>query len=104
MVRPNPSGTKGGLPRVLVLGGTGMLGHVLYRECERRFETHATIRSDQPSEVAVRALDVRRTVGGVHAEDAATVERALDRTAPEVVVNCIYVTWPRGTPEDPPAR
>jgi dTDP-4-dehydrorhamnose reductase len=80
---------------VLVLGGTGMLGHVLYRECQRRFDTHATIRSDQASEVAARALDADRIVAGVRAEDPAGVERALDRVAPEVVVNCIGVVKQR---------
>jgi dTDP-4-dehydrorhamnose reductase len=80
---------------MLVLGGTGMFGHVLYRECERRFDAHATIRSEHPSEVAARALDAGQTVGGVRAEDAASVERALDRTAPDVVVNCIGVVKQR---------
>jgi dTDP-4-dehydrorhamnose reductase len=72
-----------------------MLGHVLYRECEPRFETHATIRSDQPSEVAAAALDISRTVGAVHSEDAASIERALDRISPDVVVNCIGVVKQR---------
>jgi dTDP-4-dehydrorhamnose reductase len=82
---------KSGLPSVLVLGGNGMFGHVLFRECERRFDTHATIRSEHPSEVATRALDVGRIVEGVHAEQMSSVERALDRIAPDVVVNCIGV-------------
>jgi dTDP-4-dehydrorhamnose reductase len=80
---------------VLVLGGTGMLGHVLYRACEGRFDTHATIRSENPSDVAARALDVSRIVGGVRAEDAASVERALDQATPDVVVNCIGVVKQR---------
>src|SRR6266540_1723481 len=91
MVRPSHSGTEGGSPRVLVLGGTGMLGHVLYRACTRRFDTHATIRSDRPTKAAADALDASRIVGGVRAEDTATVERALDRVTPQVVVNCIGV-------------
>jgi dTDP-4-dehydrorhamnose reductase len=80
---------------MLVLGGTGMFGHVLYRECTRRFDTHATIRSEHPSGTAARALDAGRTLGGVRVEDAASLERALDRTAPDVVVNCIGVVKQR---------
>ena len=68
-----------------------MFGHVLYRECRGRFDTHATIRSDHLSEVAAPALDADRIVTGVTAEDPATVAGALDRTAAEVVVNCIGV-------------
>jgi dTDP-4-dehydrorhamnose reductase len=83
---------------VLVLGGTGMLGHVLYRACEGRFETHATIRSEQPDQVAAHALDVSRIVGGVRAEDTSGVERALDQIGPDVVVNCIGVVKQRDVP------
>ena len=72
-----------------------MLGHVLYRTCGRRFDTDATVRSAQPSEVAARALDVSRIVGGVRAEDTAGVGRALDQTGPDVVVNCIGVVKQR---------
>src|SRR6266480_2251461 len=91
MARPSHSQAGSGLRRVLILGGTGMLGHVLYRECSRRFDARATIRQDHPSEVAAPALDAGQTVGGVRVEDPATVERALDLTAAEVVVNCIGV-------------
>jgi dTDP-4-dehydrorhamnose reductase len=73
---------RGRTPRVLVLGATGMLGHVLRRECERRTETFATIRSES---------DDRNVVEGVRAEDPDSVARAIDDTEPEVVVNCIGV-------------
>jgi dTDP-4-dehydrorhamnose reductase len=53
-----------------------MLGHVLWRESRARFETFASIRESD--------LEVR-------AEDPGTVERALDETRPEVVVNCIGI-------------
>src|SRR5215213_8926617 len=95
MVRPSHSGKKGGLPRVLVLGGTGMLGHVLYATCRRRFDTHATIRSEHPSEVAARALDADRIVGGVRADEIASVERAVGEISPQVVVNCIGIVKQR---------
>jgi dTDP-4-dehydrorhamnose reductase len=73
---------RGRTPRVLVLGATGMLGHVLRRECERRTETFATMRSES---------DDRNVVEGVRAEDPDSVARAIDDTEPEVVVNCIGV-------------
>jgi len=76
---------------MLVLGGTGMLGHVLYREGSRRLDAHATVRADSLSEVAAEALDADRTLTGVRIEDLSTIERALDQTSAEVVVNCIGV-------------
>jgi dTDP-4-dehydrorhamnose reductase len=66
--------------RILVLGGTGMLGHVLWRECRVRHETYATVRREPGDE----ALEAR-------VEDPATVERALDRTRPDLVVNSIGI-------------
>src|SRR5829696_4792031 len=95
MVRPSHSGKRDGLPRVLIFGGTGMLGHVLYGACRRRFDTHVTIRSECPGEVAARALDVDRIVGGVRADEIARVERAMDEISPDVVVNCIGVVKQR---------
>lgn len=66
-----------------------MLGHVLWRECEGRFDTHATVRSDDLHGVAARVLDARRTVTGVRVENQASIDRALDQTGAEVAVNCI---------------
>ena len=76
-------------PRVLVLGGTGMLGHVLWGECSERFDAVATVRSDEIPRRAAGVLDPDRTLTGVRLEDEATVAGALDRAAPDVVVNCI---------------
>ena len=76
-------------PRVLVLGGTGMLGHVLWGECSERFDALATVRSDEIPERAAGVLDPDRTLTGVRIEDEAAVAVALDRAAPDAVVNCI---------------
>jgi dTDP-4-dehydrorhamnose reductase len=73
---------RGRTPRALVLGATGMLGHVLRRECERRMETFATVRSESND---------RNVIGGVRAENPDSVARAIEDTAPEVLVNCIGV-------------
>ena len=55
-------------PRALVLGATGMLGHVLRRECERRMETFATARSESAG---------RNVIEGVRAEDPDSVARVV---------------------------
>ena len=76
-------------PRVLVLGGTGMLGHVLWSECAPRFDATATVRSDGIPARAADVLDPGRTLTGVRIEDEGSVARALDAADPQVVVNCI---------------
>ena len=76
---------------VLVLGGSGMLGHELWRTCAERFDAYATVRSDEPSGPVTEVLDPERIVPGVRAEEPRTIARALDETRPDAVVNCIGI-------------
>jgi dTDP-4-dehydrorhamnose reductase len=77
--------------RVLVLGGTGMLGHVLWRACAERFDAYATVRADEPSAEAAEMLDPERIVTGVRVEEPRSIARALEETRADAVVNCIGV-------------
>ena len=76
---------------VLVLGGSGMLGHELWRTCAARFEAYATLRSDEVDGPAAEVLDRDRVVTGVRAEEPRTIARALGETQPDAVVNCIGI-------------
>ena len=89
-------------PRVLVLGGTGMLGHVVWHEA--RGAATPTRRCAQTSWTArPPACSIpARTLTGVRAEDVACVERALDESgARDVVVNCIGLVKQVPTAADP---
>ena len=78
------------MARVLVLGGTGMLGHVLWRTCAERFDAYASVRGDELVGAAWM-VDPDRVVTGVRAADPASLGRALDEVRPDTVVNCIGV-------------
>ena len=74
--------------KVLVLGGTGMLGHKAWEVLGQRFETYATLRAP----VAGTALDIgKRALTGVSAADLESVAEAISKVRPGVVVNCIGV-------------
>jgi dTDP-4-dehydrorhamnose reductase len=73
--------------KVLILGGSGMLGHKLSQVLAERFDTLATVRGS----FAVGVYYPRRIVCGVSAEDFETVEKALIANEPDVVVNCIGI-------------
>lgn len=73
--------------KVLILGGSGMLGHKLSQVLAERFDTLATFRGSS----AVGAYYPQRIVCGVSAEDFETVEKALTANEPDVVVNCIGI-------------
>src|SRR4051812_18921922 len=79
------------MSRVLVLGGSGMLGHVLWRTCAERFDAYASVRSDDLRGATAEALEPDRTVTGVRIEEPRSIARALDEARPDAVVNCIGV-------------
>jgi len=77
--------------KVLILGGTGMLGHVLFRALSKKPEllVHATARSlDGISDRFPKELRSRfRT--GIEANNFDEVTRTLAAVQPDVVINCI---------------
>lgn len=74
------------MTRVLVLGATGMLGHVVVGQLADRFEVNATVRD--PTETAPLAPPAR-----LHPFEARATDDGLDEllgyVRPDVVVNCI---------------
>lgn len=80
------------MQRVLIAGGTGMLGHVLLERLTPRFETFATIRG---------SAEDSRILGGIDAFDPEAARRAITTLRPAVVVNCIGVVKQRPEGQDP---
>lgn len=72
--------------KVLILGGSGMLGHKLTQVLAARFETWATFRGS-----ANVMFERRRSVGDVSADNFASVVNALSEVEPDTVVNCIGI-------------
>jgi dTDP-4-dehydrorhamnose reductase len=85
---------------VLVLGGSGMLGHVLWRTCtDHGMEAFATVRDAGGTASAV--LDPARTITGITVEEPGSVMRALEESGAAVAVNCIGVVKQSATTRDP---
>jgi len=93
--------------RVLVLGGTGMLGHklaqVLLRNCERdsreSFDVAVTTRGPASAFEGHPVLGTMQRLGGVRAEDLDSVTRAVADFRPDAVLNAIGLVK-----QDPRAR
>ena len=77
--------------KVLVLGGSGMLGHKLVQVLGEDHEVWATVRTPEATGPAASILDPERTIGSVDANDPGSVEAALSRSGAEVLVNAIGV-------------
>lgn len=88
-------------PRVLVLGGTGMLGHKLWQVFSARLDTHVTVRASEQALARMELFDPDRTVAGVSAECFETVEGAVAAVGPDVVVNCIGIVKQVRAAHDP---
>lgn len=86
--------------KVLILGGSGMLGHKLWQTLSPRFDTRATVRR-LPSDLARLGLDPSRALGGVSAHDFDGVVRALAASRPDVVVNCVGIVKQDAAAKDP---
>lgn len=88
--------------RVLILGGSGMLGHKVYQVLRKTLETSVTLRNRDSRAARLPGLfDPEDIIDGVDARDPATVRRAIDRADPEVVVNCIGIIKQQPAAHDP---
>ena len=73
--------------RVLILGGTGMLGHEAVRTFARSYEVHTSVRSPESAEV----FGLPATLHRFDAFEPAALPGLLDFVAPSLVLNCIGI-------------
>lgn len=92
------------MTRLLIVGGGGMLGHKLWQTARTRrdagVETWATVRTVSPALEALGVVD-DRTIAGVDVDRPETLDAALDRARPDVVVNCVGVIKQLAAAKDP---
>jgi len=74
--------------KILVLGGSGMLGHCLFQHfAERGFEVKATMRQGEAAYHRFGLFPAARCFFGVDLRDPGAVQRVLAQFRPEVVLN-----------------
>lgn len=81
-----------GTKKVLILGGTGMLGHVLFRQLSRQaeYDVHATVRNySEAARYFSPELVKKIRTDSVDADNFDTIIRALASIQPDIVINCI---------------
>ncbi|HKZ68079.1 MAG TPA: SDR family oxidoreductase [Chitinophagaceae bacterium] len=80
------------IKKILILGGTGMLGHVLFRELSKRpdYDVYTTVRKlDDAKKYFVPELLIKVRGDSVDADNFDSVIRALASIQPHIVINCI---------------
>lgn len=91
-------------PRIVILGGAGMLGHKLFQILRERFpETVATTREDvgRPPLDRVTLLQGADVVCGVDVTAFDLLRARLQHWAPEVIVNCVGIVKQRDEATSP---
>ena len=87
--------------KVLILGGSGMLGHKLWQLCSARFDTYVTFRRQWTSVERFGLFEYARSIESVDAGSFESVERALDTVRPDVVINCVGIIKQAPEAKDP---
>ena len=87
--------------KLLILGGSGMLGHKLFQAYRNRFDTWATVRSNYRAYAGYALFDPHRLLGGVNASNFDTIVQTLARVQPDVVINCIGIVKQAPAAKDP---
>jgi dTDP-4-dehydrorhamnose reductase len=88
--------------RLVILGGTGMLGHTLWERLSPRFpDTYTIIRKGIGDYGDDRLYGSDRVIDHIDAMDFRMLEGALRVIRPDVILNCIGITKRREEPQNP---
>lgn len=94
-------GRKEEMIRVLILGGSGMLGHKLWQVFAGQFDTYVTLHRDFEAYKRYKLFNPERAVHCVSAEKFDSIASAIERVQPAVVVNCIGIVKQAEAAKDP---
>lgn len=77
------------MKRILILGGSGMLGHKAYQILSNDFDTYVTFRSFDQKLKQTNVFDQNKVFDRVDTFQIDSVSNVIDTVKPDVVVNCI---------------
>src|SRR5271157_717834 len=86
---------------VLVLGATGMLGHKLVQVLSREHTVTGTVRRDASVLAAHPLFSRMEILGNISAGKVETIQGAIDKVHPDVVINCIGIVKQLPAAQDP---
>ena len=89
--------------RILIFGGSGMLGHKLWEHLSVRFpETFVVIRHPRETYKEFKLFeDSEHLVDNIDAMDFPIVQSVLSKVNPDIILNCIGITKRHETKNDP---
>jgi dTDP-4-dehydrorhamnose reductase len=91
------------LPDVLILGASGMLGHVVLRNLASSCDVVGTVRQPADAYRGHPLIEAAHLLGNVDAAHIETIDRALSIAQPKLVINCMGVIKQSVAGQDPVA-
>jgi dTDP-4-dehydrorhamnose reductase len=79
------------MKRILIFGGTGMLGHKLAEVLSPDNDVWVSVRGGQEQLEKFGIVPRDRVLGGVSTEDAPSIVSAMDRSHPDVIINAVGI-------------
>ncbi len=86
--------------RLLILGGSGMLGHQLWRGLHTQHDTWVTLRRPVTDFAVHNLFDEAKAIQLDDITDDTALERALGQAKPEAVINCVGLIKQRDEASD----
>ena len=86
--------------RLLILGGSGMLGHQLWRGLHAQHDTWVTLRRPVADFAVHNLFDEAKAIQFDDITDDTALERTLGRAKPEAVINCVGLIKQRDETSD----
>ncbi len=77
--------------KILILGGTGMLGHKAWQVLNQELDVYITIRGNFPGVEEFGIFNRRISIGEVNVLDFSTLEKRVEEIRPETILNCVGV-------------
>jgi dTDP-4-dehydrorhamnose reductase len=77
--------------KVLVLGGSGMLGHKLVQRWQDDFDVWTTVRGSFAMYERFRFFDEAKTIEALSVLDTSALERAIENVKPDVIFNAVGI-------------
>ena len=86
--------------RLLILGGSGMLGHQLWRSLHAQHDIWVTLRRPAADFAPYHLFDEAKSIQVDDITDNATLGQALAQAKPDVVINCVGLIKQRDEASD----
>ena len=86
--------------RLLILGGSGMLGHQLWRSLHAQYDTWVTLRRSVADFAAHNLFDQAKVIQVDDITDDESLGHALDQAKPDAVINCVGLIKQRDEASD----